>query len=231
MILIPSTSSIPYRPFWQAPLVPVKLVYAIFLKALGYLLSFLGFREWGRQLKIKGEQIESRCASLCIGLWAYGKRFLVHGDNSEASCRGSCYWMLNQYFQQQKPLQELAQQFEEGAPKEAIAIHQSGLLPPNLTEELIWQEETAGKWPPMPQLDPGVYTFSIQFFPDPLSPGKAHRFALFNSEKKSLFDPNTGLSEWLASDWTPLLDRIASDIRFSKAGYFILECYSYLPTI
>lgn len=217
-----------YRPFFQAAIAPIKLIYGIFLKAIGYLLLFLGAKEWGESLKSRGEKIDSQCASLFVGLWAYGRRFLVHGDNSEKSCRGSCYWIIDQHFKNsEKPLVEIAKEFEEGAPIEAIAMHKNQMMPGNLVERKIWSEWTARAWPPMPQLDPGVYMFLVGYSEDANTHGDAHLFALFKQEKSMLFDPDTGLSEWLDTDWEPLLDRIGSEIRSSKVGYFTLECHSY----
>lgn len=216
-----------HRPFFQAAFTPIQLIYGIFLKAMGCLLLFLGAKEWGESLKSRGEKIDSQCASLFVGLWAYGRRFLVHGDNSQKSCRGSCYWMVDQHFKDpEKPLIEIAKVFEEGAPLDAIAMHKDHMIPANLVERRVWSEWTAGAWPPMPQLDPGVYLFLVGYSKDANTHGKAHLFALFKEEKSFLFDPDTGLSEWLDTDWTPLLDRIGSDIRSSKAGYFTLECDS-----
>lgn len=221
-------SNTSYRPFFQVAVAPIKLIYGIFLKAIGYLLLCLGAKEWGESLKSRGEKIDSQCASLFVGLWAYGRRFLVHGDNSEKSCRGSCYWIIDQHFKNpEKLLTEIAQEFEDGAPKHAVAMHRDRTIPANLVERRVWGEWTAGAWPPMPQLDPGVYLFLVGHSENANTHGKAHLFALFKQEKPLLFDPDTGLSEWLDSDWKPLLDRIGSDIRSSKAGYFTLECHSY----
>jgi hypothetical protein len=216
-----------YRPFFQAAIAPVKMIYAIFLKALGYLLLFLGAKEWGENLKMKGHQIDSQCASIFVGIWAYGTRFLVHGDNSEKSCRGSCYWIIDQHFANpEKPLTELALEFEDGAPPAAIQMAKDNLRPADLLERRVWSETTPGGWPPMPELDPGVYMFLIGYSKDANSHGDAHLFALFRQEKSMLFDPDTGLSEWHNSDWKPLLDRIGSELRSSKGGYFTLECHS-----
>jgi hypothetical protein len=225
---IASLSRTTYSPFWQAPIAPVKLIYSLFLKAAGYLLLFFGAKEWAEKLKIKAEKIDSNCTSLLVGLWAYGRRFLVSGDNYEESCRGSCYWLIHQYLSKpDSSLAELAKEFEEEAPREAIYWHKNNLIPANLEEKKIWSETTYRGWPVMPKLDPGIYTFLVGHSKNGNEHGKAHRFVFFRGEENLLFDPNTGLSIWEKGDWKPLLDRIASDIRISPVGYFTLECYSY----
>jgi len=216
-----------YRPFFQAVIAPVKLIYGVFLKAIGYLLLFLGAKEWGESLKKRGEWIDAQTAGLYQGLWAYGRRFLVVGNNAEKSCRGSCYWMIDQHFSNPaKPLTELATAFDDGAPIQAIEMHKNNMKPAHLRERKVWEEETVGRWPPMPKLDPGVYMFLIGHSKNAHEHGNAHLFALFKQEKSYLFDPDTGLSEWVDTYFQPLLDRIGSSIRSTQAGYFTLECHS-----
>lgn len=217
-----------YRPFFQALLAPAKLVYAVFLKALGYLLSFLGAQEWGKALQVKGRQIDSRCTSLLTGLWAYGRRFLIHSDNSEQTCRGSCDWFIYQHFNHpEKPLNEFAKAFEEGAPPDAIALHKQNLIPRGLIETKLWSHSYGDRCPSMPQFGPGVYTFLLGFSKEG-RPLDAHRFALIKREEETvLFDPNTGLSKWVDADWEPLLHRIEEDVRRDRFGCFTIECYSY----
>lgn len=177
---------------------------------------------------MKGEQIDSQTASIFVGLWAYGTRFLVHGDNTEKSCRGSCYWVIDEYFRNpEKPLTEIAKEFEDGTPRAAVEMARNNMKPAGLQERRVWGETTPGGWPPMPQLDPGVYMFLVGYSKDENAHGDAHLFTLFRrGENSMLFDPDTGLSLWKNSDWKPLLDRIGSEIRSSPAGYFTLECHS-----
>jgi hypothetical protein len=216
-----------YRPFFQAAIAPAKLIYGIFLKAIGYLLLFLGAKEWGKILKIKGEEIDSQTASIFVGLWAYGTRFLVHGDNTHKSCRGSCYWIIAEHFNHpEKPLTEIVKEFEGGTPPLAIEMAKNNLKPAQLEEKRVWGETTSGSWPRMPELDPGIYMFLIGHSKDANSHGDAHLFTLFKQGENSLlFDPDTGLCIWKDSDWKPLLDRIGSEIRSTAAGYFTLECH------
>ncbi len=217
-----------YRPFFQAVVAPIKLIYAIFLIAVGYLLSFFGVKEWGKAMQIKGKKIDSRCTSLFTGLWAYGRRFLVHGDNYEQSCRGSCYWIIHEHLRHpEKPLTELAKAFEEGAPKDAIAMHRNNAIPKGLIETKWWSQCTTFRWPPMPRLDPGIYTFLVGFSKDVNTPCEAHRIAFFKQKETLLFDPNTGLSKWAPDDWEPLLNRIKEKIQTEQQGFFTLECYAY----
>lgn len=163
-----------------------------------------------------------------MGLWAYGCRFLVYSENRDQSCRGSCYWIIDQHLSHPKrPLEEIARVFEDGAPEIAIQMHRQNMIPDQMEERQIWNVLATDHWPSMPPLHPGIYTFLIGYSKDANHPGKAHRVVLFNEEKKFLFDPSIGLSEWEDSDWVPLLDRIASDIRSSEAGYFTIECNSY----
>lgn len=188
--------------------------------------------EFGKELSIKGAQIESRCVSLITGICLYGRRLLIASSNDQNSCRGSCYWFIDQYFQKkEKSLPEIACSFEEGAPPEAIRLHQSGSMPAKLAERLIWEAETISNWPEMPELDEGIYTFLIGHSQDEKSPGKAHRIAFFKKkEKMHLFDPNTGLSVWDSQDWSPLLDQIGYAIKEGRAGFFTLRCYSHEAT-
>lgn len=203
---------------------PAKLIYAVFLKTLGYLLLFLGAKEWGNKCITNGTIITCGSASLFIGLWSYGRRFLVHSENSEQCCRGSCYWVIDRHFRNPEiSLTEIVKEFEGGAPDLAIQWHKNHLVP--IHERKIWSETTFRGWPPMPKLDPGVYTFLIGYSKNGHDHGKAHRVVFFRGEQDLIFDPNTGLSEWVQEDWDLLLDRIASEIRSSKAGYFTLECY------
>ncbi len=214
-----------YRPFFQAIVAPAKVVYAIFLKALGYLLALLGAKEWGKHLQIKADKIDSRCTSLLTGLWHYGRRFLIHANNYEQSCRGSCYWLVAEHLRHPEiPLTELLKPFETGVPPAALALHKSG-LPPDLTETRLWAYKTEGPWPPPPRLASGVYTLLIGFSENKNTPTNGHRIAFFGN--KHLFDPNTGLSQWAASDWEPLLTRIAQEIRTAPGGFFTIACYSY----
>jgi hypothetical protein len=200
---------------------PVKRVYAAFLIGLGYLLVFLGAKDWGKSLVIRGGRVESGLQ----GVWAYGRRFLIASVNYGDKCRGSCYWIIHRYLRGE-PLRDLAKGFEEGPPAEAAQMHDQKLIPADLVEEKIWEHRVGDTWPPFPRLDPGVYTFCIGF-----SDGarKAHRIAFFNRNESLLFDPNTGLSQWEPSDWAPLLSRIGDTIRTSHAptGFFTIECYSY----
>lgn len=223
-----SFPTIPYRPFFQAAFIPIKVVYLLFLQVIGGLLLCLGAKEWGKSLIAKAEKIETGCMSLFFGLWAYGRRFLVYSENFDRSCRGSCYWIIDQHeAHPEMPLEEIAKTFEEGAPQAAIYMHKNQ-IGPQLEESLIWSETAIDSWPPMPSLDPGVYTFLIGYAKDANDPeNKAHRIAFFKEERSLLFNPNIGLSEWEDSDWTPLLDRTAADIRTSQGGYFTLECHSY----
>lgn len=217
-----------YRPFFQAVIAPVELVYSVFLKAIGCLLSVLGVKTWGDSLDFKANQILHRFEGLFTGLWAYGRRFLVHGCNYPPSCRGSCYWMIREHLlQPQKPLTELAKAFEGRAPTEAIALHEKRPPPKNLQETVVSTERFTDSFPSMPELDPGVYTFLIGFSRDEMTPGVAHRVAFFRGKESYLFDPNTGLSLWSDSDWDPLLREYAKQLQDAKTGFFTLECYRY----
>ncbi len=217
-----------YQIAFEAITAPVQLIYGIFLQAIGYLLLCFGAREWGANLKDRGARIDNSMIGLFEGIWAYGRRFLVHTDNFEEVCRGSCYWFIDEHLRDpEKPLEEIAVAFTGGPPEIAIQMHRQYQIPVHLEETKIWQEEGIDNWPAMPNLDPGVYSFFLGYSKDANHPGKAHRFVLINQEEPFLFDPNTGLSIWIPSDWSPLLDRIASSIRTANAGFFTLECYEY----
>lgn len=173
-----------YRPFFQALVAPAKIIYATFLRVIGSLLLYLGAISWGKRLQVQGEKINSQCTCLLEGLWVYGRKFLVHADNYEGSCRGSCFWLIDQHLRQpKKPLTELVKRFENGAPTDAIWLHQNELIPNGLKEKREWsyQFKKPGK---MPKIGPGVYTFVISFSSEGQS--KAHRIALFKQKNALL---------------------------------------------
>jgi hypothetical protein len=213
------------HPFFQIVLAPAKMIWALFQRAIGFLLECVGGngRPWIKSAKV----IEGQTQGLLIGLWSYGCRFLVLSENAEKCCRGSCYWLIHAHLAQPKtPLSELARAFEEKAPREAVEMHKKNLMPRGLIERKIWSETAIQKWPPFPDLDPGVYLFFLGYSRDQNHPGNAHLFALFKGETSFLFDPDVGLSEWKEGDWNPLLDRMGSSLRSSRGGYFNLECSS-----
>lgn len=223
------TTQIPYRPIFQAAIAPVKMIYSLFLRAIGYLLHCFGAIEWGKTLRKHADWYDASSFGVLTGLWAYGMRFMVASNNYQRSCRGSCYWFIDQMFSHpEKSLIEIASAFENGAPKVAVKMHKEHLMPKGFKEEKIWTEETVKKWPRMPNLDPGVYTFLVGYSKKTNDPKDAHRFVIIKEKQGSvLFDPNTGLSKWLPSDWEPLLERLGSMMRTGKAGYFTIECYRY----
>ena len=123
----------------------------------------------------------------------------------------------------------IAGEFEDGAPQIAVQMHRHYQILTDFLETRIWNEEAVNHWPPMPELDSGIYTFLIRYSENATQPGKAHRFLLVkNQGQTALFDPNTGLSIWNSSDWESILDATGSLIRTARAGYFKLECYQYL---
>ncbi len=237
MTIAPITQHFPYQPVLQALLAPVKIIYGLFLQALGYLLSFLCLSDWGKSLKDRGARISIGCLSLLQGLWAYGCRLRVPSHNYDEACRGSSYLFIERHLADpQKSLEAIAEEFEEGPPESAVQLHVRKMIPTALEEKRFWKEEIMQKWPKCPILDPGAYMFLVGYSRDANHPGKAHLFVLIRQNETSyLFDPNTGLSVWESADWEPLLDRIGSGIRTSPAGYFTLEGYCYsrnssLPT-
>lgn len=210
-----------HRPVFQMIGEPIKRIYSVFLLALGSLFLFLGAKEWGKKLQIKGQVIENRLQ----GVWAFGKRFMVVSVNLEQKCRGMCYWLIDQHLRhREKPLAELARAFESGTPPAAILMHDQFFV-----EQKLWSVDVKGEWPEFTQLPPGVYTFLIGFSKDLTTPSKAHRIAFFNQPTPLLFDPSVGLSQWEQGDWKPLLSRIAKEIQISPVppGFFTIECYSY----
>ncbi|MBX7065930.1 MAG: hypothetical protein K1X28_01745 [Parachlamydiales bacterium] len=225
--------SIPYRPLFEIPLAPIKAIVGLFLKTLGYLLLFFGATEFGKSLQCKGIQYLAGCDALFTGLWSYGFRFLVPSNNYEECCRGSSYWFIDAYLANpERNLEEIALEFQDGAPMAAVEMHRQNTIPASISERRIWSHESARRFPPMPDLDPGVYSILVGFSRDENHPGKAHRFVFIRGiEKSFLFDPNTGLSIWDPADWKPLLERIGSNIRTSSAGYFTIECYNYTRNI
>jgi hypothetical protein len=107
--------------------------------------------------------------------------------------------MIYHYFHSpQIPLDQLAMAFEDGAPIEAVQMHENNTIPEDIEEKLLWEVERGVA---MPALGPGVYTFVIS------DRKEGHRFALFKGETSYLFDPNTGLSLWEDSDWEFLIGR------------------------
>lgn len=211
---------------------PIKAIFGIFLKNLGYLLLFFGATDLGKSLKDRGAHFIFGSDAVLGGFWFYGMRFLVPSNNYEAACRGSCYAFIDAHFENpEKNLEEIALEFQDGPPQSAIQMHRENQIPLSLIERRIWTHETSEDMPPMPDLAAGVYTVLVGFSIDASHRGKGHRFVLVRGETSYLFDVNTGLSIWDRADWKPLLERIGSNLRTSSAGYFTIECYNYLRNI
>ncbi|MES2274202.1 MAG: hypothetical protein V4487_08425 [Chlamydiota bacterium] len=203
------------------------------------LLNFLGAKSAGAACRFRAVQIENRCESLYRGLWLYGRRFLCFSDchgrafsadlqkyQATGYCRGGCYAAIDQFFRNpQIPLTQLVQPYEEGVPDHVARLHDSGALPPGISEELLSITHiTAGDWKAIPTLEtlpPGVYTFLLGFSQDLNTPLLAHRIAFFKGQETFLFDLSDGLASWRSDDWVPLLDKIAVDIQKSnESGSF-----------
>lgn len=212
------------KPFFQAVAIPVKAIFAIFQYAIGCFLEFFCAIERGRDLKERALRIGASCGSILMGIWAYGQRFLVSSHNYDASCRGSSFYFVDTLLTHpEMSVEQIAGLFEEETPLQAL----NQAMPDSLREERVWSEETQGAWPPMPHLNPGVYTFFVGHYMDANHAGNAHRFVFVKGETSYLFDRNTGLSIWDPSDWKPLLERICSNIRSNRAGFFTVQCFHY----
>ncbi len=231
------------RPLFQTIPLAIQTVYAVFLRAIGTLLSCLGAKKWGNAMLFHAMKIENRCESLFTGLWIFGKRFLVYSDNhgralpenlaeyqKKGYCRGSCYWLIDQFFRNPGiPLEELAKTFENGAPEAAAMIHESGEIPGGIGEELLWSHRV-NDWDLIPKIEErGVYTVLLGFSEDENTPTNAHRMALFKQDRTYFFDPIYGLAEWKESDWVPHLQRVSKLARTSDrpTSFFTVECYRH----
>lgn len=229
------------RPIFQTIPMTIQTVYAVFLRAIGTLLSCIGAKKWGSALLFKTVQIENRCESLFTGLWIFGNRFLVYSDNhgrampenlaeyqKKGYCRGSCYWLIDQFFRNPRiPLEELAKAFEDGAPEDAASIHESGGIPVGIEEVLLWTHRV-NDWDQIPRIEKrGVYTILLGFSEE--GPTNAHRMALFKLDRTYFFDPIYGLAEWKESEWVPHLQRVGELARTSDgpASFFTVECYRH----
>lgn len=217
---------ISYKPFLQASIAPVKLVVSLFLKTIGFLLDFLGAQDWAKSLNLRAKKMDSNVVATFEGLWSFGLRFQSVSENAIENCRGSSYWFVNQYFLG-KNVFEIADSFADGPPMQAVGMQKDPNPPGSIRERCIFIVESEKYWPPLPLLDPGIYTIVLGYSENERGPIKGHRVVLLNSSSPMLFDPSTGLTFWKTSDWEPFLDRKASAIRTSNAGYFTIAIYSY----
>lgn len=187
----------------------------------------LGFETCASALSDRANKIDKAASGLYAGLWQYGCRFITRSVNDEGTCRGACYWVIDQMLSNpNKPVDEIAEAFRDGAPEEAKRLHRERVLPERIRETCIHSEETS-TWPPAPNFPGGVYTVFMGFSESPSKPSNAHRVVLISGQTPLIFDPNTGLAFWHASDWNGLLDHIASDIRTSDRGFFTIRYYKY----